>query len=111
MEGEQVKRPVSASRLSQPYQAILCSHHEFGPFLGPPGAREGSSGGWRDPERIDDPPVLETPLGTGSATQVLGDAEASRRLGRSEETVVNSFIENSRLTAADHRLTKLLVPA
>src|SRR2546427_8931653 len=49
------------------------------PFLGPPGAREGSNGGWRDPERIDDPPVLETPLGASSAKQVIGDVEASRR--------------------------------
>jgi len=81
------------------------------PFLGPPGAREGSNGGWRDPERIDDPTVLEPPLGAGSAKQVLGDVEASCRLCGSEQAVLGTFIENSRPTAADHRLTKILVLA
>jgi len=88
-------RPARAGRLSQhastghPLQPSRVR-----PFLGPPGAREGSNGGWRDPERIDDPPVFETPLGAGSAKQVFG-----------------TFIANSRLTAADHRLTKILVLA
>jgi len=34
--------------------------------------------------------------------------EASRRLCGSEQAVVGTFIENSRLTAADHRLAKSL---
>jgi len=55
--------------------------------------------------------MLETPLGAGSAKQVLGDVEASRRPCGSEQAVVGTFIENSRLTAADHWLTKILVLA
>ena len=55
--------------------------------------------------------MLETPLGAGFAKQVLGDVKASRRLCGSEQAVVGTFIENSRLTAADHRLTKILVLA
>jgi hypothetical protein len=80
------------------------------PFLGPLGAREGSTGGLRDQERIDYPQVLETALCASLAKQVFGDPEPGCRLRRRKHGAVRIFIENM-FVIADRRLTKILVIA
>src|SRR5438270_7390251 len=105
-------RPARAGRLSQ--QASTghpLQPSRVRPFLGPPGAREGSNGGWRDPERIDDPPVLEPPSAQALRSRYSGMWKQAAACAGVSRPFLGAFIANSRLTAADHRLTKILVLA
>jgi hypothetical protein len=53
--------------------------------------------------------LLETALGAGLAKQVLGNLEASCRLGWCQQAIVGAVLQRGLVT--DHRLTKILVLA
>src|SRR5437868_12294131 len=81
------------------------------PLSSAPRLSEGSYSDRREPERVDDPKMLETAFGAGFAKEVLRDSEPNCRLSRREGRLLVDFLRWHESVAADHRLTKILVRA